>query len=111
MQKTMKTMTMIRNMTPPTDAPTIRPIFESESEVFGLGLAVELPELPEFGDDDVVAVFWLTDGLVDSGGVGVGVVSGVGVVVVRGVGVGLVSGVLETVVVIILELDLKLTFS
>ena len=35
-------------------------------EDFGLGLVVELPELPEFGDDDEVAVFWLTDGLVDS---------------------------------------------
>ena len=33
---------------------------------FGSGLAVELPELPEFGDDHIVAVFWLTDGLVDS---------------------------------------------
>ena len=32
MQQTIKMMTMITNMTPPTDAPTIRPIFESESE-------------------------------------------------------------------------------
>ena len=34
--------------------------------VVGLGLAVELPELPEFRDDDAVAVFWLTDRPVDS---------------------------------------------
>ena len=33
---------------------------------FGSGLAVELPELPEFGDDHIAAVFWLTDGLFDS---------------------------------------------
>ena len=32
MQDTIITMTMIRNMTPPTNAPTIRPIFESECE-------------------------------------------------------------------------------
>ena len=31
-----------------------------------LGMIVELPELPEFAVDDAVAVFWLTDGLVDS---------------------------------------------
>ena len=31
-----------------------------------LGMIVELLELPEFAVDDAVAVFWLTDGLVDS---------------------------------------------